>query len=138
MTTETTYHALIVNTIGDRNNLLAINVPVIWDLYESSADLQRRYLYTMRDAIRMMQGQVRNHVQFSASGDLSVQLGQRFDHLQKMLESVQDDIEKIESGVGAVFTPVIGELTTVQPSTPPTPLERRILHGDPYFGLRDE
>lgn len=138
MTAETTYHAIIINTIGDRNNLLSVNVPVIWELYESSVDLQRRYLYTMRDAIRMMQGYVRNDVNFSASGDLSVQLTQRFDHLQKMLESVQDDIKAIESGIGVAFSPVIGELTTVQPSTPPTPQERKILHGDPYFGLRDE
>lgn len=140
MPTEAEYKQLILDELGDSTSgALAANIDLLWSRFESTSDLDVRYLLTKRAAIDLLLGQVRAQVSFRTSSGSSVDLDQLFQHLLALREQVGTEIGLSSSG-GVGAGAAIGELTQTAPimrdrAGQPDPNSRRI-RGDPLRRMR--
>ena len=140
--TDNQYKALIMGQVGDdERQTLATMLDGIWRLYSDySAAPGLRYLYSLKKAIEMMQGTVRNLVDTSREGDRRVSLDQRMTHLQTMYENTDSQIKAMEltmrgtsgGAIGTILrtTPISRVYTTTEDSA----MFDRMLRGDAFLG----
>ena len=130
---------LIVLEIGDTaENLLANNVNLVWNAYQDKGPIFPRLQewYVRRDMILMAQAAMRNQVDFSMNGDLSLRLSERTQFLRDRYKEVSTEIVRLEKIAQATRPSVIGELLAKDLETPPPgaadSMSRRLI-GSPYF-----
>lgn len=98
---------------------MGLLLPSLWNLWADKATVYPRlqYLYTKRQAIEVLEGQLRNAVQFSL-GPLSQSDGQKFDHLKEMWGQVDGEIKELEARASANRGAAIGVLSQTAPVMP--------------------
>jgi len=112
--TEAELKSLILLQVGDDSaGTLAAAIDLLWSSHADVANIALVALLTKRDAIDVMLARVRNQVSFKALDGASVSASDMFDHLFKMRELTEAQIEAAQAGQdGSV---AIGELTTTAP-----------------------
>jgi hypothetical protein len=112
--TEAELKSLIVLQVGDdAAGTLAASIDLLWSSHADTSAIGLVALLTKRDAIDVMLAKVRNQVSFKALNGASVSASDMFDHLWKMRELIDAQIEAAQSGADGAFA--IGELITVAP-----------------------
>lgn len=96
----------------------------LWDGYANVAAISPglRELYVRRDAIDLVIATISGRVDFTASANLSIRRHQQIDTRLKQREAVEMEIERVEKFALAQRVPAMGQLTTVEPVSPPFPL----------------
>ena len=132
--TEAQYKQQIILLVGDDSvGTLAGAIDLLWSSHADVSNIGLVSLLTKRDAIDVMLAKVRNMVSFKALDGASVSASDMFDHLFKMRQMTDAQIEQAQSGQdGSV---AIGELTTTAPigrdSARGIDPNARSLRGDP-------
>jgi len=111
------YQDLIIAFVGGdtEDGLLALNVPILWELRGTIADAAIRMLYVKIDAIDMLLGQAARQVTFRTSSGSSVALSDLFDHFKELRAACLSQIGGSAAGGGVA----IGTLTKTAPLMPP-------------------
>lgn len=132
--TQDQYSDLIIAQVGDTSDgLLAQRIALLWTMRDAVSDLDSRALYVKLDAIDLVIGHVRSQVTIRAADGSSADLNKLFDHLMAMRQSVGDQIEAAQAGLGGGIA--VGTLTTTAPisrdnTDQPDPNDR-VYRGDP-------
>lgn len=139
--TDAEAQALILAEVNDADGVVAAQIAAIWALYSDLAQTQRlRYFYALRDAIRVLQGAMREHVQFAVVGDIEMQAQQKFTHLATMHDAVLAEIRTLETRTRSARAPLVSTLTRISPIEPPLWLldaNNADYTGNPYAGATE-
>jgi|GEM_PF-3584673 hypothetical protein len=96
--TEAEYVQIIIAEVGDDTQAnLAAMVPLYWRRRDGVTDLETRALYVKRDAIVLLLGKVRAHIDLTGTGGASIKQDQLTTHLQALFDQVHGQITQIES-----------------------------------------
>lgn len=113
--------ALIIDMVGDENDLLATRIAAIWAKWAGKANIHPDlvYLYVRRDCIRIMLAKNRKKADFSQASGVTMKTGSWFDHLVSMLTETTTEIVRIERRAAASRPGVVTQLATTTGSVPP-------------------
>lgn len=135
MADPTDRQQLLISLIGDvdaitadtpaipADGILYATISYIWDRYADKAltSPRLRELYVLRDACDLWLGIAAPEVSQSGAGGMAIQLQQRFDHFQTRRKNFDDEIVRIEEQLQHSREPVAGQLSVVEPISPPSP-----------------
>lgn len=112
--------ALIVDEINDASGRVSQRIDTIWALYQRYAgiDIRLQYQYALVKAIDIALGYIREDVNFSTSGDLTVSLQQKFANLMQMRDNAAEEIEVIKQELKGTRSGVIAQIERVAPIQP--------------------
>ena len=144
--------AMVIAMVGDEQNILLQNVPLLWDLYASKAQIypDLRLLYVRRDAINLVLPTARKKANFAQAGGAQVSASVWFDHLLLMQKTAQAEIVRLEAkaarsrsaGAAGTISTVTGSVPPGSPNwVPPPPYvdaNSSLYKGDPYLANTDE
>lgn len=111
---------LIVTEVNDTSGQVNVQIDTVWALYQRYAgvDIRLQYQLALVKAIDIALGQIREDVNFSTSGDLTVSLQQKFANLMQMRQNAQDEIETIKAELKGTRGGAIAQLIQVAPVMP--------------------
>lgn len=115
--TAAQYRALIVAQFGD-DPAVAESVDLLWAKNDDQANVALQYLYTRRDVIDLLLTRARSQVDFRALNGASVSLSQLTENLQRLRQTVEDEIAGEIAEAGGYQS---GEIATQAPVAPPYP-----------------
>lgn len=130
----------LVLEIGDTpDGRLAGSVASFWARYADKALVAARLqeLYTKRSLIDVALASLRNHVDTSTDGAISIRLSQREVYLKERRAETLTEITRLETIARANRAPQQAALTSTELETPPFSLapdaNAPIYRGDPYY-----
>lgn len=102
--------------------VVAMGVALLWAAYADKALIAPRLqdLYVERDAIKMVLGVLANRYDLVSEGE-SLKRSQVWDHYQKMLDATVVELVKVQTFALGQRRPAVGQITTVEPISPPWP-----------------
>jgi|SRR6185503_9612553 len=132
------YQQLIIGQVGDdAAGTLASQITTLWTANDNQTSVPVQALYVRRDAIDLMLARARQGADFTDPNGTEVKLDQLFEHLLKMRQAVQADIDRaVAAGlVTAAGSGAVGELTKTTPIAVDYPGQSdpsgRVYRGDP-------
>lgn len=111
---------LILSEINDASGRVQLQLDTIWALYQRYAgvDIRLQYQLSLVKAIDVALGAIREDVNFSTSGDLTVSLQQKFANLMQMRKNAADEIDVIKAELKGSRSGAIAQLVQVAPVMP--------------------
>ena len=110
---------LIVDEVNDPAGRVSARIQTIWMLYARYPP-PLRYQMALVKACGIALGSIRDDVNFNQSGDLAVQLAQKFDHVNTILQAAVAERDRVRAELQSAAAPSVGYLTQTAPVLPPT------------------